>query len=87
MEPVTLPVFVALTVTLNTPLVVGVPLMAPVLALTVKPAGKPDAAYEAIGPLLPSVVMVYCVAVVPLVPLAVFALLMVGVPVAFTRIT
>jgi len=33
------------------------------------------------------VVMVYCVALVPTVPLAVPALLMVGAPDAFTRIT
>ena len=41
-EPVPL-AFVALSVTINVPAVVGVPVMAPVCELTVRPEGRPVA--------------------------------------------
>ena len=41
------PEFVALTVTVEFPAVVGIPEINPVVALTLKPAGKPDAPNEA----------------------------------------
>jgi hypothetical protein len=40
------PAFVAVSVALAEPKVVGVPLITPVVALSESPAGKPVAAYE-----------------------------------------
>ena len=48
------PEFVALTVTVEFPAVVGVPEIKPVVALTFKPAGKPDAPNE-VGLLLAAI--------------------------------
>ena len=39
--------FVAMTVMVTEPIVVGVPEISPVVAFTLKPAGKPDAPNEA----------------------------------------
>ena len=46
---------VAVTITLNEPVTVGVPEMVPVVELMVKPAGSPVAAHVA-GALLPAVI-------------------------------
>ena len=69
------PAFVALTVTLKFPFVVGVPDIAPVLVFTVSPEGNPLAP-KLVGLLL--AVMVYGNAT-PCLPLAVRELVMTGV--------
>jgi hypothetical protein len=90
--PFTFPVFSAASVTVLTPLALGVPETTPVSAFRPRPAGKLPLKTEyppvaLIGPLVPSVVTVYCVAELPTVPEAVLALLIVGAAIALMRIT
>lgn len=68
--------FVAVRVTEEVPAVVGVPVITPVVVLTLNPAGKP-VALKLVGPLL--AVMVYGLIATPLTPIAVVELVMTGV--------
>jgi hypothetical protein len=87
-DPVSATVLVAARVTVVMPLAVGVPEMAPVLVFSASPAGRVPLCteYPVMGP-LELALIVYTVAFVPTVPVAVPALPMTGALMAFTRIT
>ena len=81
------PVPVAVTAAVEVAAVVGVPVMAPVVALRESPAGKPVAAHEFTGRLVASVSTGVCENATPTVPVKACPAVMIGTPAPTTKET
>jgi len=81
------PVPVAVTAAVEVAAVVGVPVMAPVVALRESPAGKPVAAHEVAGRLLALVRFMTPLNAVPTVPVMDWPAVMIGTPAPTTKET